>query len=190
MSPTNPYGPPEAGSSVSTEPFTYKPLSSTLALASPWILGGLLVGGVTLPIVLGVFLVPLQVVLIGVAVLRQKRDAHAVRIRLLRAGIWAVTLTGLLVYGIVEQRVARAQAQRIVDACLSYEKDHGQLPHDLDQLVPDYLPRLPRSLGLLPPRSFSYLPPDEKGTASFMYVPEIVARTWYSFDTHQWRTFR
>lgn len=109
--------------------------------------------------------------------------------RLLRIGVYTVTFVAVLVHASLEQRAARARADEIVKACHAYETDHGQLPEDLSQIVPAYLPSLPATLGLIAGKPYFYVPPKDGSPASFVYRPELFTSRKYNFDTREWRTY-
>jgi hypothetical protein len=43
--------------------------------------------------------------------------------------------------------VNKANGKIIIDAVYEYKKDHGSFPTDLAVMVPDYLPKIPTTLG-------------------------------------------
>lgn len=88
----------------------------------------------------------------------------------------------------MEHRAVSAQAEAIVNACHAYAKDHGQLPEGLSRIVPDYLSSLLATLGLIASKPYYYVPPQDGRPASFMYVPESFTRSWYNFDTREWKS--
>ena len=61
------------------------------------------------------------------------------------------TITPVLVLGIslanthIQWKIADANGERIVTACQSYYADNSRYPKTLDELVPRYLPAIPRA---------------------------------------------
>ncbi len=97
---------------------------------------------------------------------------------------WAVWLAvgGLLAgWSRFNLRLAERRADVVIDACRRFESDHRRLPASLGELVPGYIPSVPRAnwtiLG-----HFVYEP--ERRALSFL-APWPFERT-YSFATGEW----
>jgi hypothetical protein len=56
-------------------------------------------------------------------------------------------LIAVVVFGnsCLQQAIARANAARVVDACESYRRANGSYPGQLEDLIPRYLPSIPRA---------------------------------------------
>lgn len=95
--------------------------------------------------------------LAGVSAIRS-RGFERVSAALGRAGIYCVAFSLALAGVVFNARLARTRAQTIVEACSAFEKAKGRLPGTLDELVPVYLPEVPRAwLSLSPSARFRFI---------------------------------
>lgn len=102
---------------------------------------------------------------------------------------------GLVVFGIgmatawlfsIDAQQARERAKDVIAALDRYKAAHGAFPQRLEELVPTYLPEVPRAR-LLPAASRFYYGRMPDGGATLMYVvlPPF-GRSVYDFDTRKW----
>ena len=139
-----------------------------LYLSRDWLSLGIVVGFVT------------QLLLAVVAFLA--RRGLAVRAHVAAAGVWVVVLFAVAGFSRFNLRLAEARSQTVIAACRQFERDHGRLPIELEELVPGYLPRLPRAdwtlLG-----DFRYAA--DEGVALGYFHPWPWMRI-YTFDDDKW----
>ena len=116
-----------------------------------------------------------------VAALRRRWPASARRFA--TAGVWLLALAGLVAFSRFNLHLAERRSDLVIAACHHFEDEHGRLPASLEDLVPDYLPRVPRAdwtvLG-----SFRYQPGPSPELVYFAPWPQEVV---YSFATGQRR---
>jgi hypothetical protein len=109
------------------------------------------------------------------------------RRRLALAGIWAGVGAIAIVAHVVDIRGARGRAEIVVKACRAYELRHGRLPNELDELVPGFLPSIPRGrrLGIMGKLSYH----NWKNQHNLMYVvfPPFARRT-FTFEENRWNS--
>lgn len=105
------------------------------------------------------------------------------RLGLLRIATPALTLGLVLANNTHQLRMAKANAQRIVAACDEYHAANGRFPETLDELVPQYLPSIPRAKYCLDFGDFVYSD-DERPTLIWYVVPPYHRRI-YNFETRQ-----
>ena len=65
--------------------------------------------------------------------------------RLGAAGLYFVSIPVMLLWIAGNNRIANDRAWEIIAACRRFEHAHGAFPRTLDELVPDYLPHVPRA---------------------------------------------
>lgn len=112
------------------------------------------------------------------------------------AGIAAMTLvlwigfavgTFASVYG--QTHLAKSRAERVIAACEAYRTAHGVYPENLQQLVPGYLPEIPRARIALTFDRFDYITMVGRDGAQpiLMYttVPPF-GHASYTFETKRW----
>jgi hypothetical protein len=112
--------------------------------------------------------------------------APLARSRALRATMYLVL--GLATFGALRFHAATAetQAARVIDACRAFEARHGTLPDRLEELVPEFLPAVPRAKYTLQWGEFTYLTSGEKHH-SLMYVAvPPFGRRFYHFEEAKW----
>lgn len=105
---------------------------------------------------------------------------------LLRIAIPALTLGLAWANDAVQIRVAEANAPRVVAACEEYHAANGSFPKTLDELVPQYMPSVPRAkYGLGPWSQFVYFYNQGKPMLVWYVVPPYYRRI-YDFETRRW----
>jgi hypothetical protein len=112
--------------------------------------------------------------------------APLARSRALRAGMYLVL--GVAAYGTARFHVATAEshAARVIEACRAFEARRGMLPDRLEELVPDFLPAVPRAKYTLAWGEFTYSTSAEKRhTLMYVTLPPFGHRI-YHFEEAQW----
>jgi hypothetical protein len=84
------------------------------------------------------------------------RERASKSIILLKVAIPALTLGVVLANNVVQVRIAEMNAERIVSACEAFRVSCGEYPTSLDELVPRYLPSVPRAKYCLAFGNFFY----------------------------------
>jgi hypothetical protein len=112
-----------------------------------------------------------------------RNGGPAGRRRLAAAAVWALALGGLIAHSRFNLELSQRRSAEVIAACRRYETDHGELPRDLGDLVPTYLPRVPRAnwslLG-----DFYYR---AGGSPSLSYFAPWPDARVYLFDEDEWR---
>ena len=87
----------------------------------------------------------------------------------------------------LQSHIAERHAIQIGDACLAYRSKYHHYPQKLDELVPEFLPSVPRAkFGIF--GQFLYAPPQtEHGEPMLMYaeIPPF-GRTFYHMESRDW----
>jgi hypothetical protein len=96
------------------------------------------------------------------------------------------TVTGALVWSnnAVQNKIAEAHASRVIAACEGFRAAHGSYPKSLDELVPRYLPSVPRAKYCLACGSFFYFN-DGRAMMLWCIIPPFGRKT-YDFETRRW----
>jgi hypothetical protein len=121
-----------------------------------------------------------------VSLLNNAIDPPAPRIALFRLGIPVLTLGLALANNAVQLSIARANAARVAAACEAFHAANGRFPETLDELVPRYLPYVPRAkycVGMF--GMFLYWNHGEDPMLLWYNVPPYGRRV-YDFETHRW----
>ncbi len=142
-----------------------------------------------MPIVLGMFVVPIQATILVFTLVFRRHHEHAVRLRVIKIAVYGLTLFAALKFANATGESIRTQAQELVDACEAFERDHGRLPKTLSELVPDYRASIPELLArnwLSSGTSYFYVPPEENRPASLFYRLTPDFSRSYSFETRAW----
>ena len=112
--------------------------------------------------------------------------ASLARSRALRASMYL--FLGIAAYGAARFHVATAetQAARVIEACRAFEARHGMLPDRLEELVPEFLPAVPRAKYALAWGEFTYTTSAEKRhTLMYVTLPPF-GRQVYHFEEGRW----
>jgi hypothetical protein len=104
--------------------------------------------------------------------------------------IVAYVVLDVAVFGTIRANnvLARHRAERIVVALDAYKGDHGRYPKRLDELVPAYLPSIPRAKYTLMPgfNRFYYMSQDgEDGFIEYTAFPPF-GRPFYRLKSKKW----
>jgi hypothetical protein len=107
------------------------------------------------------------------------------RVSVTRVVIPLVTL--VLVFGnaSVQSRMARATAERIINACTRYQATNGIYPKTLGILIPKYLDSVPRARYALIFAEFRYWELNGQHTLMWVSVPPF-GRPYYKFEEARW----
>jgi hypothetical protein len=108
------------------------------------------------------------------------------RSRALRASLYLVL--GIATVAATRFHAATAQnhAAQIIEACRAYQTRHGMLPDRLQQLVPEFLPAVPRAKYTLSFGEFTYWTSGQKShTLMYVALPPF-GRRLYHFEEARW----
>jgi hypothetical protein len=107
------------------------------------------------------------------------------RLALTRIAIPALTLTVVMANDSLQSQIAQANAPKIIAACEEFHAANGRFPKTLDELVPRYLPSVPRAKYCLIYGDFSYWYLDSHPILEWCVIPPY-GRRIYDFDRRQW----
>ncbi len=115
-----------------------------------------------------------------------RREAPRARSRALRASLYLVLGIAAYFTATVHRVTAERRADRVIEACRAFEARRGGLPARLDELVPEFLPAVPKAKLTLAYNTFSYSSFDA-GSHTLMYttLPPFGRRT-YHFESRRW----
>lgn len=82
------------------------------------------------------------VVLAAYAALRRWGRARSLAVAW---AVWALVVVGFSAWSRLNLRLATDRAHTVIAACRRFEADHRRLPGSLEELVPAYLPQVPRA---------------------------------------------
>jgi hypothetical protein len=120
-----------------------------------------------------------------VAVFRAIIPPPSLGVAVARVMIPLVTLLLVIANYSLQQRIAMANAARVIQACEQYRKAGGAYPQRLDNLVPGYLSSIPKAKCCFAFNEFSYL-----ASAGHILVwcecPPFGRRV-YNFETGNWK---
>jgi hypothetical protein len=108
------------------------------------------------------------------------------RLALIRIAIPVLTLGLVLVNDTIQYRIAESNTLRIIAACEEFNANNGKFPHILDELVPQYLPSIPRTKYCLVLGEFRYWNSDDGHPILVWYVIPPYGRNVYDFGDKRW----
>jgi hypothetical protein len=97
--------------------------------------------------------------------------------RLAAAGVWVVGGVAALGFVGLNSSMAHRRADMVIAACRAYERDYRRLPATLDDLVPRYLPAVPRARLVPVAGEFVYVAPRIPPTARLASLVAEPAQT-------------
>jgi len=164
------------------KPLVTAAIASTLVyLFDAWVLGQ---GAIA-------FLVAAIAVLVavakGLAALAGKRG-RAAAVQLGVGLLWVTTVALTFVTVRFHASHAQARAETVVSACKAYKAANGAYPNALQDLVPRYLPAVPRAKYTLTFGEFLYhRTPHDETMLMYTQIPPFL-RTFYDFEKDRWST--
>ena len=153
---------------------------------------GCLIGGLLLLLLdcalYGTFLISLLIcpVWFLMSAVKQIIQRPGWRTALVRVSIPALTFGIALTNNEVQWEIAEARSEQIIKACEEFRVAHGRYPNTLGELVPRYLPSIPRAKYCMHFGAFEYYSNDGKQRLLWYKVPPF-GRKIYRFDDGQWR---
>ena len=141
--------------------------------------------------VLGVFVFLVVFLAGGIRILiaTRKKDPILVRFHAARVGIYFLMAVAILATIYVNNRIASRRADHVIAVCRHYEAKYHRLPDSLQEVVPEFLPSIPRAKYTLLYGDFSYFVSDEKKHYLYYVAFPPFARAMYSFESNRWSTF-
>lgn len=106
------------------------------------------------------------------------------RLGILRIVIPTLTFGVAIANNAVQVRIAESNAPRIVAACEEFYAATGRFPKTLDELVPRYMPSVPRAKYCLNYGEFVYFSHGKPMLAWYVVPP--FDRRIYDFETRRW----
>lgn len=114
------------------------------------------------------------------------RSSALIRARSMRAGLYLLLGVATVVTMRFHTATAQTHARQVIEACHAYQARHGKLPDRLAELVPEFLPAVPRAKYTLQWGDFSYST-SEHNTHTLMYVAlPPFGRRLYHFEQATW----
>jgi hypothetical protein len=109
----------------------------------------------------------------------------AARIHVITGAIYLLMAVAVLGTKYTNEVIARHRADMVISAVRHYEHRHNRLPTQLEELVPDFLPSVPRAKYTLLFGSFWYLASPNHHTLMWMTFPPF-GRMLYRFEDGKW----
>jgi hypothetical protein len=119
----------------------------------------------------------------------RRKDRILVRFHAARTGVYFLMAVAIVATIYVNNRIARHQADRVIAACRQFETKYHRFPDRLQELVPEFLPGIPRAKYTLLYGDFSYLVSSEKEHHLYYVAFPPFARVMYAFESDRWSTF-
>jgi hypothetical protein len=121
-----------------------------------------------------------------IALLLRRRDRRKYEQRLVKIAIYVLTGVAVLTSNTLQNRLADRRAIAIGNACLAYRAKYHQYPAELKDLVPEFLPSVPRAKWNGELFSYSRGPsPDHEPMLYYAAVPPF-GRRFYHMESGGW----
>lgn len=138
-------------------------------------------------------LISMLVAIAGVAVLALRAlwafwggQRAMARSRATRAAMYLTLGAATLIVTHINAATAESHAAQIIDACRAYQARRGILPDRLQQLVPEFLPAVPRAKYTMAWGEFTYFAaPGASHTLVYVTLPPFGRRV-YNFEQAAW----
>jgi len=113
------------------------------------------------------------------------RDRALRTLRLKKSAIWLIAVVGVFAFNRVSNEMAHRRANDVIVAVKAYHQQHGVYPKRLDDLVPAFLPSVPRAKYVLFLGEFKYLYDAANPALFYVEVPPF-GRPTFSFGRNKW----
>ena len=138
-------------------------------------------GLITVIVAIGAFVVlPLKAL---AAFLRGEKAVS--KLRMMKASIYALMVAASFASIALNNQLARGKAERIIAACRRYQSQHGRLPEKLEDVAPEFLPRIPLAKVALMFNEFEYLSHGGRTSLMWTAMPPF-GRPYYVFEEDRW----
>jgi hypothetical protein len=139
--------------------------------------------------VIGVVVFSIALVAGGIKTLiaAHRKDQAQVRLRAARIGVYFVMALAIFATIYINNRIAAHRAEAVIAACRRYQAKYHLLPGQLRELVPEFLPNVPKAKYTLDFGDFVYSSTQESHRLSYTVFPPFL-RTSYSFEANRWTT--
>jgi len=130
--------------------------------------------------VAGVLYFPLRAI-------QARKDEARFKLRLSKAAVTSIggfAALGIIVYGNV---IARERAESLVVAVEQFHAKHGRYPERLGEIVPEFIPEIPKAKYVLIADRFRYLKSDSRHSLMYVEIPPF-GRRIYTFEDRKWTT--
>jgi len=121
-----------------------------------------------------------------VSLARSVVTRQCLRAAIVRALFPVAVLMLVLANSVLQDRIAENTSARVIAVCEEFRNATGDYPDRLDQLVPHYLPSIPRAKYCLSFNDFLYYKSPSYPIISWCQFPPFGRRV-YNFSTHEWR---
>ena len=116
-----------------------------------------------------------------------RQDEARFNLRLSKAAISSVAgfaALGIIVYGNV---IARERAEKLVVAVEQFYAKHGRYPERLEEIVPEFIPAIPRAKYVELADKFRYSASGSRHSLTYTVMPPY-GRRIYTFEDREWTT--
>ena len=119
-----------------------------------------------------------------ISVLKNTIQRPGWKIALLRIAVPVLTLVLVLANNAVQFKIGEVNAPHVIAACEEFHTANGKFPETLDELVPRYMPSVPRAKYCLLYGEFLYM--DYGHPMLVWYVVPPFGRKIYDFEQQRW----
>lgn len=116
-----------------------------------------------------------------------RKNVFMRNLRAAKAALYLAMAAAVLVTVRIDLEQTRAKAETIIGALKAYQAKSGQYPDTLEQLVPDYLPAIPKARFSLTMNEFRYFVSKDKDSHNLSYIAmPPYGFTYYNLEKGQW----
>ncbi|MEE8300301.1 MAG: hypothetical protein V3R28_03240 [Desulfatiglandales bacterium] len=113
------------------------------------------------------------------------KDKPLFKNRLLKATIYFIMAVAIFGSNFINNKIAKYRAERLIEACYKYHNKYQQYPNKLEDLVPDFIPRVPSAKFTLSFNKFRYISSDKHHMLTYVHRPPF-GRPFYDFEKGKW----
>ena len=114
-----------------------------------------------------------------------RRLAHQRDARLRRIALWMAAVVAVLAFNVGSNRLAQSRADALVVAVKAFHAQHQRYPKSLQELVPAFVPEVPRAKYTLVFNHFWYSTQGDDAMLFYVALPPF-GRPTYTFSRGEW----
>ena len=114
-----------------------------------------------------------------------RKNPFVRKLRAAKAGLYLAMAVAVFITIRIDLNQARANGETIIAALKSYHAQNGKYPDKLEQLVPAFLPAIPKARFSLTMNTFHYYVAKDSHNLSYIVMPPF-GFSYYNLEKGQW----
>ncbi len=105
--------------------------------------------------------------------------------KLLKAAVYFIMAVAVIGSNQINNKIAKYRAEKLIEACNQYHRTYNRYPDRLDDLIPDFIPKVPSAKLTFGFNKFKYISSDKHHSLMYVSFPPF-GRPYYNFEKGKW----